>query len=158
MADAVGRMDDSLDQANAAIDRASAIATGVATSMFQLRDSSNIEIFGQMPFAGVSTSFDVAGTQLGLLSQDLAAIGVALDTNSADVVATAENLDDLATTVGDLTEAINDAPASTSRRPRSTRLRLGIYAICGWLVAARHRLRAGRPVPGQARSEARTGG
>ncbi len=134
MADGVGRMDDSLGEANAAIGRASTIANGVAASMFQLRDSSNITIFGQAPFAGLSTSFDVAGTQLGLLAQDLTSIGVALETNRTDVGATSENMEDLATTIGDLSDAVNDAPSVEVAPSTINTLRLGIYAICGWLV------------------------
>jgi len=134
MAAGVGRMDDSLAQAEAAIVRASTIANGVAASMFQLRDSSNITIFGQAPFAGLSTSFDVAGTQLGLLSQDLTAIGVALDANSTDVLATADNLEDLAETVGDLSDAVDEAPSADIAPATINTLRLGIYAICAWLV------------------------
>ncbi len=134
ISDGVGRMDDSLGQANAAIGRASTIANGVAASMFQLRDSSNITIFGQAPFAGLSTSFDVAGTQLGLLAGDLTSIGVALETNRTDVVATAENMEELATTIGDLSDAVNDAPSVDVSPSTINNLRLGIYAICGWLV------------------------
>jgi hypothetical protein len=134
MSEGVGRLDTSLAEVDAAIDRASQIATGVASSMFQLRDSSNIEIFGQQPFAGLSASFDVAGTNLTLLSEDLAGIGAALDANRGDVVLTSENLSELADSVGELSDAVSEGPSVDVSAASIDMVRLAIFAVCGWLV------------------------
>src|SRR5687768_17039758 len=65
MSNAVRNMDASLSDAKIATDRSSGIATGVATSMFTLRDQMTIEIplIGQ-PFLGLYSGFDQAGQQL----------------------------------------------------------------------------------------------
>src|SRR5687768_13069716 len=83
MATGVRRMDTSLANARVATDRSSGIALGVASSMYQLRDAMGITIpiLGGQPLLGLSSGFDTAGSQLELLSQDLATIGTSLDTN-----------------------------------------------------------------------------
>ena len=136
MADGVGGMDTSLTDARAATDRASLIATGVSTSMFSLRDSMmvTLPIIGGQPLIGLAPGFDNSGQQLALLSQDLTAIGAALDLNRADVISTAGDLRELATAVSDLSEAVSDGPTVDISLETLDAMRLAIYAVAGWLV------------------------
>lgn len=136
MAGGVGGMDTSLTDARTATDRAALIATGVSTSMFSLRDSMmiTIPIIGGQPLAGLAPGFDNTGQQLALLSEDLSAIGTALDLNRADVIATAEDLTELAVAVGDLSAAVSDGPTVDISLETLDAMRLAIYAVTGWLV------------------------
>lgn len=135
MSTGVRRMDTSLSNARAATDRSSGIAVGVAVSMFQLRDtmSITIPILGQ-PLVGLAPGFDQAGAQLQLLSQDLATIGTSLDTNRGDIIATADNLDELATTVATLTESVRTGPGVGISEEALGSFRLAIFAVAGWLL------------------------
>ncbi len=136
MSTGVRRMDTSLSNARAATDRSSGIAVGVATSMFQLRDamSITIPIFGGQPLIGLATGFDQAGAQLQLLSQDLATIGTSLDSNRGDVIATADNLEDLAATVSTLTESVQTGPGVGISEEALASFQLAIFAVAGWLL------------------------
>jgi len=131
----VGRMDTSLTNARTATQRSSGIALGVSTSMYGLRDAMSIEIplIGQ-PLLGLAGGFDQAATQLQLLSQDLAIIGTSLDTNRADVIATAENLAELAGTVSTLTESVRTGPGVGISEEALDSFRLAIFAVAGWLL------------------------
>lgn len=131
----VRRMDTSLADAHAATERSSGIAVGVATSMFQLRDAMGITIplIGQ-PLLGLASGFDQAGGQLQLLSQDLATIGTSLDTNRGDVIATADNLAELAATVETLTETVRTGPGVGISEEALDSFRLAIFAVAGWLL------------------------
>lgn len=135
MATGVRRMDTSLGNAHAATDRSAGIALGVATSMFQLRDAMSIEIplVGQ-PLLGLAAGFDQAAGQLQLLSQDLATIGTSLDTNRADVVLTADNLEELADTLDTLTESVRTGPDIGISEEALDSFRLAIFAVAGWLL------------------------
>ncbi len=136
MSDGVGGMDASLLDARSATDRASIIATGISTSMFQLRDSMmiTIPILGGQPLAGLAGGFDNTGQQLTLLSQDLTAIGAALETNRADVATTAEDLALLASAVADLSTAVDEGPTVDISIVTLDSVRFGMYAVAGWLA------------------------
>jgi hypothetical protein len=136
MSSGVGGMDTSLSQARAATDRASLIATGVSASMFSLRDSMMITIplIGGQPLIGLAPGFDNSGQQLALLSEDLTAIGTALETNREDVTATATDLQELAEAVGALSTAVSEGPTVDISLETLDTMRLAIYAVAGWLV------------------------
>lgn len=131
----VGRMDTSLANARSATERSSGIALGVSTSMYGLRDAMSIEIplIGQ-PLLGLAGGFDQAAMQLQLLSQDLAIIGTSLDTNRADVIATADNLAELAGTVATLTESVRTGPGVGISEEALDSFRFAIFAVAGWLL------------------------
>jgi hypothetical protein len=135
MARAVGNMDTSLGDAKIATDRSAGIATGVATSMFQLRDQMNVEIplLGR-PLAGLSAGFDTTGQQLSQLSTDLATIGTSLDVNRDDVVATSGSLVGLADSVEKLTDTVREGPTVEITAEAIDSFRLAIFAIAGWVV------------------------
>ena len=135
MAAGVRRMDTSLADARVATGRSSGIAVGVATSMFQLRDAMSLEIplLGQ-PLLGLASGFDQAGGQLQLLSQDLATIGTSLDTNRTDVVLTADNLEELADTIDNLTGTVRTGLAVGISEEALDAFRLAIFAVAGWLL------------------------
>ena len=135
MSTSVGRMDTSLGDAKVATDRSSGIALNVSTSMYGLRDAMSIEIplIGQ-PLIGLAGGFDQAGSQLQLLSEDLSTIGTSLDTNRADVIATAENLGELATSVSTLTETVRTGPGVEISAEALDTFRLAIFAVAGWVV------------------------
>lgn len=135
MSMAVGRMDTSLSDAKLATDRSSGIALGVSTSMYGLRDAMSLEIpFIGQPLIGLAGGFDQSGVQLQLLSQDLATIGTSLDANRSDVVATAENLGELATSVATLTETVRTGPGVEISAEALDSFRLAIFAVAGWVV------------------------
>lgn len=135
MSQGVRRMDTSLSNAHAATERSSGIAVGVATSMFQLRDAMSITIpFVGQPLVGLASGFDQAGGQLQLLSQDLATIGTSLDTNRGDIIATADNLDELAATVVTLTDSVRTGPGLGISEEALDSFRLAIFAVAGWLL------------------------
>jgi prefoldin subunit 5 len=134
MATGVTGTNDSLGEVTASIERAAQIATGVSGSMYQLRDSANVTIFGQQPFAGLSGAFDTAGTQLIALSENLAAIEAAVEGNRADVTTISANLSELAESVGALSTEVENGLGVDISPASINNLRLGIYAICGWLV------------------------
>jgi len=136
MGTSVTNMNTSLGDAKIAIDRASTISDGVATSMFSLRDAMSLEIplVGQ-PLLGLASSFDTSGQNLQLLSGDISAIGTALDANRADVTTTASSLNDLADSVGELTDSVNEGPSVAISTRTLDSIRLAIYAVTGWLVA-----------------------
>ncbi|HUR16912.1 MAG TPA: hypothetical protein VMZ33_06480 [Candidatus Limnocylindrales bacterium] len=136
MAAAVGNMDTSLSDAKIATERSSTISGGLATSMFLLRDQMfvTIPIIEAQPFVGLAPGFDQTGQQLQQLSIDLSTIGTSLDTNRGDVVATSENLVDLARSVGDLTEALQAGPPVAITEDAVDSFRLAIFAIAGWVV------------------------
>lgn len=130
----VSRMDISLADARAATDRAATISHSVAFSMFQLRDQMSLTVFGIQPFVGLASGFDSSGQQLDLLGADLSTIGASLETNRGDVIATARNMEDLADSVGDLTDMVRDGPAVDISTTTLDAIRLAVYAICGWLI------------------------
>jgi hypothetical protein len=136
MASGVRRMDASLANAHAATDRSSAIALGVATSMFSLRDAMSIQIpiLGGQPLIGLATGFDTSGQQLQQLSQDLTIIGTSLDTNRQDINLTAANLESLATTVETLTESVETGPSIGISEEALSGFQLAIFAVAGWLL------------------------
>ena len=136
MSESVRRMDTSLEDAQTAVGRSSNIASGVALSMFQLRDSMNITIpiINTQPFAGLAPSFDQAGQQLQLLSQDLMTIGTSLETNQGDVVLTADNLVSLANSVGVLTETVRDGPGVGITDEALDSFKFALIAVAGWLL------------------------
>jgi hypothetical protein len=135
MSRAVGRMDASLGDAKLATDRSAGIASSVSTSMYGLRDAMSVEIplIGQ-PLVGLAAGFDQAGAQLSLLSQDLATIGTSLDSNRTDVVATAENLGQLATSVATLTDSVRTGPGVEISTEALETFRLAIFAVAAWVV------------------------
>jgi hypothetical protein len=136
MSGGVRRMDASLEDTQAAVDRSSSIAQGVALSMFQLRDSMNITIpiINTQPFSGIAPSFDQAGQQLQLLSQDLTTIGTSLDTNQSDVILTADSLVSLADSVGALTATVRDGPGVGIPEDALDAFRFALIAVAGWLL------------------------
>lgn len=135
MSEAVGRMDASLAEAKAATDRASTISSGVAQSMYQLRDTVALEIplLGQ-PLVGLAPSFDQSGQNLELLGQDVAAIGEALDGNRADVELTSENMSDLADAVAELTRTVSESPSVEVSQSTIQAARLAIFAVAAWMM------------------------
>jgi HAMP domain-containing protein len=136
MAGGVRRMDTSLGDARAAIDRSSGIASGVAQTMFGLRDamSVTIPIVNTQPLIGLAPSFDQAGQQLQLLAGDLATIGESLSTNRSDVISTADSLDELADSVGALTESIESGPGVGISEEALDAFRFALLAVAGWLL------------------------
>jgi phage-related protein len=134
MSEGVGGMDTSLADAKAATDRASGLTTGLASSMFGLRDAMSLSIFGAQPLIGLASGFDSSGQQLTALGADLTAIGASLDTNRSDVATTRANLADLATAVGKLTTMVSDSPGVEISTASLDAIRLAVYAICGWLA------------------------
>ena len=130
----VGRMDTSLADAKAAIDRASSISHGVATSMYGLRDAMSLSIFGAQPLIGLSTSFDTSGQNLDQLGDDVASIGTALDANRTDVTTTSQSLGNLADSVHTLTVSVRDGPALTISTRTLDAIRIAVYAVTIWLV------------------------
>ena len=134
MSTGVGRMDTSLDDAKSAIDRASTISHGVATSMYGLRDAMNISIFGAQPLAGLSGSFDTSGQNLDALGADISAIGTSLASNRADATATATNLAALADSVHTLTGTVAAGPSVAISTSTLDEIKLAIYLVAGWLV------------------------
>jgi hypothetical protein len=134
MSTSVGHMDTSLADAKTAIDSASSISHGVATSMFGLRDAMSLSIFGVQPLASLAGSFDTSGQNLDQLGNDIATIGTALDANRTDVTTTAQNLVDLANSVHTLMTSVRDGPAIGISPRTLDSVRLAVYAITGWLV------------------------
>ena len=134
MSTGVGRMDSSLSDAKSAIDRASTISHGVATSMYGLRDAMNISIFGAQPLAGLSGSFDTSGQNLDALGDDISAIGTSLESNRADAAATATNLGALADSVHTLTGTVAAGPSVAISTSTLDEIKLAIYLVAGWLV------------------------
>ena len=130
----VRRMDTSLADAKAAIDRASSISHGVATSMYGLRDAMSLSIFGAQPLIGLSTSFDTSGQNLDQLGDDVANIGTALDANRTDVTTTSQSLGNLADSVHTLTVSVRDGPALTISTRTLDAIRIAVYAVTIWLV------------------------
>jgi len=134
MSGAVGQMDVSLGEVKTAIDRSSGIAHGVATSMYGLRDATGLSILGAQPLIGLADSFDTSGRNLDQLGDDIANIGVALDANRGDATLTAQNLADLADSVGELTASMTDSPSLEVSTQTIAAVRLAVYAVTGWLV------------------------
>lgn len=134
MSDGVSRMDTSLGDAKTAIDHASTISHGVASSMYGLRDAMNLDILGARPLVGLSGSFDTSGQNLDQLGNDIAAIGTALDANRSDVVLTSQNLSALADSVQALTAAVENGPAVGISTSTLENITLAIYAVAAWLV------------------------
>ena len=134
MAAGVRRMDSSLNSAQAATGRSSEIAIGVADSMFQLRDAMSLSIFGTQPLIGLASGFDHTGGQLMQLSSDLTTIGSSLETNSADIVITAANLEELADTVNTLTDSVENGPDVGVSAEALNAIRIAIFAVAGWLL------------------------
>jgi hypothetical protein len=134
MAVGVGRMDESLISARAATDRSSQIALNVSASMLQLRDAMSISVLGTQPLIGLASGFDQTGTQLQQLSSDLTTIGASLAANSADVVTTAADLEELAGTVSTLRDAVETGPAVGISADALDSFRLALFAVAGWLL------------------------
>jgi hypothetical protein len=134
MSTGVGRMGTSLDDAKSAIDRASTISHGVATSMYGLRDAMNVSIFGAQPLSGLSGSFDTSGQNLDALGDDISSIGVALDANRADSATTSANLSALADSVHTLTGTVAAGPSVAISTSTLDEIKLAIYLVAAWLV------------------------
>jgi hypothetical protein len=135
MSESVERMDASLAEAKAATDRAANISRGVAQSMYQLRDTVSLEVpFLGQPLAGLAPSFDQSGQNLDLLGQDVGAIGVALESNRADVTLTAQNMADLADSVRELTRTVRESPGVEISTTTIESVRLAVFAVAAWMV------------------------
>jgi len=128
-------MDSSLGQAKAATDRAAQLSEGVALTMYGLRDAMSIDFFGTQPLIGLAANFDLAGQQLELLGQDVAAIGEALEGNREDVLVVAESMDRLGDSVATLTDSVRDGPALEVSSDALAGMRIGLYAVLAWMVA-----------------------
>jgi hypothetical protein len=134
-AEGIDGMDDSLAQAQAATERASVLSLGVATSMYELRNAMTISLFGAQPLIGLAGGFEQSGQQLEQLSQDVAAIGQALDANRGDAREVAESMRRLSTSVEELTQSVRDGPALEISSDAIEGMRLGIYAVIAWMLA-----------------------
>ena len=136
MSEGVRRMDTSLEDAQAAVDRSSTIAQGLGLSMLQLRDAMGvtIPILNTQPLIGLAPSFDQAGQQLQLLGQDLATIGTSLEANQGDVVATSDSLIALADSVAVLTDSVENGPGVGISEEALDAFRFALLAVAGWLV------------------------
>ena len=134
MSTSATNVDASLGQATTAVDHAATVSHGLATSMYGLRDAMSITILGAQPFVGLSGSFDVSGQNLDQLGNDLTAISTALQTNSADVSTTAQNLTDLADSIHALMVSIRDGPQLAISSGTLDALRLAVYALTGWMA------------------------
>jgi hypothetical protein len=130
----VSGVDTSLGDAKAATDRAAGIATSLATSMFGLRDSMNISIFGAQPLASLASGFDNAGQQITSLSTELATIGTSLNDNRSSVSVSSTDLAKLALSLGQLTTLVRDSPDVEISTASLDAIRIAVYAICGWLA------------------------
>ncbi len=131
----IRNMDDSLIEARAATDRAAELSLSMAASMYELRNQMGLSLFGIQPLIGLAPGFDQTGQQMELLSTDVAAIGQALSANRQDVRTVARRMDDLRTAVSDLAEAVRDGPALVVTSDTLAEMRLGIFAVVGWLIA-----------------------
>lgn len=134
MSAGVGGMDASLADAKAATDRAAEMSRGVAASMYGLRDTVSVEIplLGR-PLEGLAPSFNQSGQNLELLGQDVAAIGLALESNRGDVVLTARNLELLADAVGALTSSVEEGPRVAISAGTMQSMRIAILAVAAWM-------------------------
>ncbi len=130
----VNGADTSLGDAKVATDRAAGIATSLATSMFSLRDSMSLTIFGAQPLAGLAAGFDNSGQQLATLGTELTTIGVSLNNNRAAVSTTSTDLAKLAVSLGELTTMVRESPDVEISTASLDAVRLAVYAICGWLA------------------------
>ena len=130
----VSGADTSLGNAKTATDRAAGIANSLATSMFGLRDSMSLTIFGAQPLAGLAAGFDDSGQQLSTLSTELTTIGVSLNNNRTAVSTTSTDLAKLALSLGELTTLVRDSPGVEISTASLDAVRLAVYAICGWLA------------------------
>ena len=120
--------------AKAATDRASSISLGVAANMFELSRAMSISIFGTQPLIGLATGFDQTGQQLQLLSEDVAAIGAALDANRDDVQTVAASLNELRDSVEQLETSLREGPRLAVAPGTLEGIRLAILALLGWMV------------------------
>jgi len=134
MSTSATNMDASLGEVKTAIDRASTISHGAATSMYSLRDAMNISILGAQPLVGLSGGFDTTGQNLDQLGNDIAGIGTALDTNRGDVTTTSQNLSDLADSVHALVVSVRDGPGLAISSGTLDSVRFAVYAVTGWLA------------------------
>jgi hypothetical protein len=136
MSGSVERMDVSLADAKTAIDQATTISHSVAQSMYGLRDAMSIQIpiLGGQPLLGLAGNFDTTGQNLDQLGDDVANIGVALNTNRTDVATTSQNMIALADSVARLTQSVRDGPALTISTRTLDAVRLAVYAVTAWLV------------------------
>jgi hypothetical protein len=130
----VGGVDDSLESAQAATDRASGISTGLAASMFELRDAMSITLFGSQPLASLAAGFDTSGQQLSMLSTDLTTISMSLQTNRDAVATSSASLGKLAVSLAELRVLVRDSPDVAISTASLDAVRLAVYAICGWLA------------------------
>jgi hypothetical protein len=130
----VGGVDESLANAQAATDRASGISTSLASSMFELRDSMSITIFGAQPLAALASGFDTSGQQLSALATDLTTISTSLQANRAAVETSSASLGKLAVSLAELRVIVRDSPNVEISTASLDAVRLAVYAICGWLA------------------------
>lgn len=130
----VGGVDESLASAQAATDRASTISTSLATSMFGLRDSMSISIFGTQPLASLAAGFDTSGQQLSTLATDLTTISTSLQANRGAVETSSASLGKLAVSLAELRVLVRDSPDVEISTASLDAVRLAVYAICGWLA------------------------
>lgn len=127
-------VDDPLANAQAATDRAATISTGLASSMFGLRDAMSITIFGTQPLAGLAAGFDTSGQQLSALATDLTTISTSLDANRDAVGTSADSLGKLAVSLAELRVLVRDSPDVAISAASLDAVRLAVYAVCGWLA------------------------
>jgi hypothetical protein len=127
-------MEPSLAQSRTATDRAASIAEGVAGSMFGLSNAMQLTIFGAQPLIGLAVSFEQTGSQLQLLSGEVAAIGAALDANADDVRTVALSMDAMGASVDALIDSIREGPRLELSLGTLGGLRLAVFAVLGWLL------------------------
>jgi uncharacterized protein YoxC len=130
-------MDTSLDRAQAATNQASGLSSGMADNMHGLAQAMNVSVLGIQPLAGLAPSFEQSAASFETLGQDLDDIATALGDNRQSVQSVAASLDQLGVSVARLTTSIRTGPAFSLGADGSLdALRIATLAVLLWLSLA----------------------
>jgi len=106
----------SLTETRDAATRAAQLTARLADSFESLASLGSFELLGARPFGAVAGQFAEVGTEARLLSADLAATALAMDTNVADSAAVAASLQALADQLADLEDSLGPAAGTGTVR------------------------------------------
>jgi hypothetical protein len=110
--------------------RASALSTGLASSLRQLAAATDVDVFGSRPFAAFGAESLRVADEADSLSADLSTTAERLDRNRADAAAVAGDLRALETEVGTLAGLVSEGTGFGSL----VALRAVVVLILAWLA------------------------
>lgn len=133
--DAATGVDASLGSTVSAAREAALLTDELATSLHQLAAAMQIELLGSRPFGSLGADFSRVADRAAGVSADLAATGLAIETNRADSRRVAADLGELRVDIDRIRALVDASGAVGESADALGASRLLILALLAWLAA-----------------------